>query len=252
MTRSPLESIESADLGLGSLEGLEAGEGAAPKLDLSTLPDVVVSGTALIDFSAAKDVVLRSSVSLALLYASRVATKAMNPDIDDEDDWLARYTLALTEIGFRVSGMSVVRSEMKKKNLAVHKAIIPFLTLAFGGAAVGPVILQALKNLQEIDENSPWITLFDKQTRRFDVSEMHFAAVNSNETDTTIRYAIARLHVETGETRILFFKFSTSGARFDSTTTNITGDNALLATIEPKLKAKLISIIDDTIAGAEI
>lgn len=249
MTRSPLEAIESVDLGLDPLEGLE---GPPPQLDMSKLPDVVVSGTTLIDFSAAKDIVLRSSVTLALLFASRVATKAMNPDVDDEDDWLARYTRALTEIGFRVSGMSVVHSELKKKNVAVHKAIIPFLTLAFGGAAVGPMILQALKNLQEIDEGSPWITLYDKQTRRFDVSEMHFAAVSSNETETTIRYAIARLHVETGETRILFFKISSSGARFDSTTTTMTADNGLLATIEPKLKAKLISIIDDTIAGAEI
>lgn len=252
MTRSPLEAIESIDLGLGSPEELGATEGPPTQLDLSTLPDVVVSGTALIDFSAAKDVVLRASVSLALLFASRVATKAMNPDVDDEDDWLARYTRALTEIGFRVSGMSVVKSELKKKNVAVHKAIIPFLTLAFGGAAVGPVILQALKNLQEVDEGSSWITLYDRQTRRFDVSEMHFAAVSSNETDTTIRYAIARLHVETGQTRVLFFKISSSGARFDSTTTTMTADNGLLATIEPKLKAKLITIIDDTIAGAEI
>jgi len=249
MTRSPLEAIESLDLGIAPLEGVEA---PVSQLDLSTLPDVVVSGTALIDFSAAKDVVLRSSVSLALLFASRVATKAMKPDVDDEDDWLARYTQALTEIGFRVSGMSVVHSELKKKNVAVHKAIIPFLTLAFGGAAVGPIILQALKNLQEVDENSPWITLFDKQTRRFDVNEMHFAAVGSNDTDTTIRYAIARLHVETGETRILFFKISNTGAKFDSSSTLMTADNGLLATIEPKLQAKLVAIIDDSIAGADI
>lgn len=249
MIRNPFEAIEAADVGASEAKGLE-NLNTPPKLDLSTLPDVVVSGTALIDFSAAKDVVLRSSVTLALLYASRVATKAQG--IDDEDEWLARYTQALTEIGFRVSGISVVHSELKKKNVAVHKAIIPFLTLAFGGAAVGPVILQALKNLQEIDEGSAWITLFDKQTRRFDVSEMHFAAVNSNETETVIRYAIARLHVETGQTRILFFKISSSGAKFDSTTTTVTGDNTMLAMIEPKLKEKLFSIIDDTIAAAEI
>jgi hypothetical protein len=249
MVINPLESIEQGDVGVDA--GAEFLESNLPQLDVSKLPDVVVSGTTLIDFSAAKDATVRASVSLAMLFASRVATKAMTGD-DDEEDWLARYTQALTEIGFRLSGMSVTHSFLKKKNIAVHKAIIPFLTLAFGGAAVGPVILQALKNLQEVDADSPWITLFDKQSRRFDVSEMHFAAVNATETETTIRYAIARLHIETGETRVLFFKLSSTKAQFDSSSTVMTADNGMLAVIEPKLKAKLLTIIDDAIAGAVI
>jgi hypothetical protein len=252
MAFNPLEAIALADIGIGGLESLNEAPSAPPQLDLSTLPDVVVSGTTLIDFSAAKDVVVRSSVSLAMLFASRVATKAMQPGIDDEDDWLARYAQALAEIGFRVSGMSVVHSEIKKKNVAVHKAIIPFLTLAFGGAAVGPVIISVLKNLQEMDADSPWITLFDKQSRRFDVSEMHFAAVSETATETSIRYAVARLHVETGQTRILFFKFSKTGAKFDSTSTTMTADIGLLAMIEPKLRERLLKIIDESITGADI
>ncbi|ESQ92603.1 hypothetical protein [Asticcacaulis benevestitus] len=249
MVYNPFSFIESADVGAIALEGLEAAE--APKLDLSTLPDVVVSSTTLIDFSATPNVVLRASVSLALLYASRVATRAMKPE-DDEDDWLARYNQALSEIGFRVSGYAVAHSTFKKKNVAVHKAIIPFLTIAFGGAAVGPIILQALKNLQEMDADAPWITLFDRESRRFNVNEMHFAAVSSNDTETTIRYAVARLNVESSEVRILFFKISDVSAEFESATTTMTCDNGLLAALEPKLKAKLISQIDDRISGAEV
>lgn len=250
MAINPLESIEMNDVGIdATLEGVEL---QSSQLDLTKLPDLVVSGTALIDFKNTSDVVLRSSISLALLFASRVATKAVAQGDGDEDDWLAQYTQALTGIGFRISGMNIVHSEIKKKNVSVHKAILPLLTLSFGGAAVGPVILQALKSLDEMDEQSPWITLFDRQTRRFDVSEMHFAAVNASAIDTTIQYAIARLHVETGETTILFFKLSETGARFDSTATTLIADNGLLASIEPKLRNKLLSIIDDTIAGAEI
>jgi hypothetical protein len=249
MIANPLETILRADLGLDP--GLEGVAAVPPQLDLSTLPDIVVSGTALLDFSATSSAVLRSSVSLALLFASRVATKATTAS-DDEDDWLARYTTALSGIGFRISGHALIHSEIKKNDVEVHKAIIPFLTLAFGGAAVGPVILAALDNLQQVTPAAPWITLFNRETRRFDVSEMHFAAVAATEIDTTIRYAVARLHVETGTTQILFFKLSSTGARFDSTTTTMTADNGLLASIEPKLRDRLTAIIDDTIAGAAI
>lgn len=254
MIKNSLEMIDAADVGIGA-NVLEGVGDQPPKLDLSTLPAVVVSGTTLVDFSTAQSPMVRASVSLAMLYASRVATVAMSKLVDsDEDDWLARYNQALAEVGFAVSGSTVVHSSFKKSNVAVHKAIIPFLTLAFGGGAAGALIIQALKSLQEMDAESPspWVTLFDKQTRRFNLREMHFAAVSANEVETTIANAVARLNVDTGSTQILFFKLSKSNANFDSTTTRMTANNGLLAVNEPKLQAKLIKFIDDSIAGADV
>jgi hypothetical protein len=246
--RDPFSVIESAQIG-----GIEeaALEEVAPSLNLDKLPDGVVAGTTLIDFSAVQSVTVRSSVSLAMLFASRVATTGLKEG-DDEDDWLALYTQNLGALGFRVSGMAVTRSSFKKSGVAVHKALIPFLTIAFGGAAVGPIILAGLKNLQEMNASDPWIRLFDKQTRRFDASEMHFAAVSSSETETTIRYVIARLNVKTNGVQILFFRIEKANAEFESATTTMTADNSLLASLEPKLRAKLERIIDTTIAEADI
>lgn len=253
MITNTLELIEAADVGdiASPLEGVE---GQAPKLDLSTLPAVVVSGTALVDFSGAQSPVVRSSVALAMLYASRVATVAMAKVADaDEDDWLARYNQALGEVGFRVGGSTIVHSSFKKKGLEVHKAIIPLLTLAFGaGATAGALIIEALKNLQEMDKDSPWIKIFDKQTRRFDLHEMHFSAVSANEVETTISNVVIRLSVDTGTTQILFFKLSKTTANYDSTTARMTANNALLAVSEPKLQAKLAKFIDDSITGADV
>ena len=155
MTLDPKSIIESADVGFPEI-ALEGTEPALPPLNLDKLPDGVVSGTTLIDFSAAQSPVIRSSVSLAMLFASRVATTAMKPG-DNEDAWLAMYTRKLGEVGFRISGYAVVKSTFKKTGVAVHKAIIPFLTIAFGGGAIGPIILQGLKSLQETDSGSSWI-----------------------------------------------------------------------------------------------
>ena len=176
MTINPIAYIEGAAID----QPTEAPDLAGvPPLNLDKLPAGVVSGTTLIDFSATSSQTIRASVSLAMLFASRVASKAMTKD-DDEDDWLAAYTTNLSKMGFALAGSAIVSSRFKKTGLQVHKALIPFLTVAFGGGAVGPIILAGLKNLQDMEKDSPWVTLFDRETRRFNARELHFAAVSSD------------------------------------------------------------------------
>lgn len=247
MRINPQTFIESADFEL--LESTEAAAGTA--LDLDKLPAGVVSGPTLIDFSNVADMEIRAGVSLSMLFASRVATKAMKPG-SNEDDWLAAYTSNLGQLGFAVAGSSIIKSTFKKVGVEVNKAIIPFLTIAFGGAAVGPIILAALQNLQSMNASSPWITLFDRESRRFNIREMHFAAVSGSATETTIRYAIARLNVGLDVTNILFFKISKASAQFDSSTTTMSANNSLMAMIEPKLRTKLGGLATSFIADAEL
>lgn len=247
MTINPIAYIEGAAIDQPT-EALDLA--GVPPLNLDKLPAGVVSGTTLIDFSATPSQTIRASVSLAMLFASRVASKAMTKD-DDENDWLAAYTTNLSKMGFALAGSAIVSSRFKKTGLQVHKALIPFLTVAFGGGAVGPIILAGLKNLQDMEKDSPWITLFDRETRRFNARELHFAAVSSDETNTNIRYAIARLSVDYEETNVLFFKLSKAEAEFESSTTTMSGNNGLLAAVEPQLRARLAGQSGSFIAEAD-
>ncbi|TDF56780.1 hypothetical protein [Cupriavidus sp. L7L] len=249
-THNPRLFIEMADVG-PVLESIEAEEPGIVSVNLDKLPASVVSGTTLIDFSAAPDSTVRASVSLSMLFANRVAT-ATSRSGDSSDEWLAAYTSNLGMLGFAVAGTAIVHSNFKKKGLRVHQAIIPFLTVAFGGATVGPIILAGLKNLQEQDANAPWIRLFDRETRRFNVQELHFAAVNSSEAETTIKYAVARLNVESKDTTILFFKLTNASAEFESSTTTMSANNSLLAAIGPDLRARLGTMIRSFIREAPL
>ena len=242
-----------ADAEIGQISALESAEiGAAPPLNLDKLPQGVVSGQTLIDFTGVPFQDVRAGVSLSMLFASRVATQAIKVSGGNEDEWLAAYTSALGSLGFGVSPMSVVKSSFKKTGVEVHKAIIPFLTVAFGGAAIGPIILTALKNLESMGENTPWIRLFEKEAKRLEVSEFHFAAANSTSSDTSIRYAIARLNASATITSVLFFKISQASAEFESATTTLAANNSLLAAIEGDLKAKLGQMAKASIMGADI
>lgn len=218
-------------------------------IDLAALPDAVVSGTTLVDLANVREPQVRSGVSLAMLFASRVAE---NSGAEDPDSWLAAYQSALSKIGFSISGSAVTNSTIRKTNVAAHKALIPFLTTALGGAAAGPVLLALLNGLQEIDADAPWITLFNRMTRRFDVSEMHFATALDVGIETEIRYAVARLEVDLRETQILFFRITKNSASFESLTTSMRINDHLVAMTEPLLASRLADQASSFIWEAKI
>lgn len=250
MGTNPRTFIETAEI--GQLSTAEAAVETTRPLDLDKLPAGVVSGPTLIDFSGVPSLNVRAGVSLSMLFASRVATQAVKKNGGDEDDWLAAYTSSLSSLGFALAGTALVESSFKKTGIEVHKAIIPFLTVAFGGAAVGPVILAALRDLQSMNADRPWIQLFDREAKRFRVRELHFAAASSTPLDTSIRYAIARLNVESSMTSILFFKISQASAKFQSATTTMSANNSLMAVTEPDLRLRLGDMATTFIADASI
>ena len=244
-----LEFVRSAEIGpQPTMADVEAA-GQVSTVDVGNLPGGLVVGGTLLDLSTVQSPNVRSGLSLSLLFASRVASH--DSDVTDEDSWLASYQTALSELGFNLAGTARLNSSFKKLNVAVHKAIIPFLTIAFGGAGVGPIILAALNNLNEIDQ-APWITLFDKETRRFNIRELHFGAAVPDGTRTEIRYAVARLNVEQQGTKVLFFKVTKNTAHFESMTTRMAADDSLMAVMEGELRHRLGPQIKKYIWDAKI
>jgi len=237
--------VETADIGTSNQ--LNATLENNESLELDKIPDGVVSGQTLIDFTNAPKVEVRSAVSLALLFASRAATAGMSEG-DDDDDWLALYTTNLGRLGFHVPPSTMSLSKFKKEGLEVHKAIIPFLKIALGGAAMGPIILSALENLKDIDKDRPWIKLFERERREFTTRELHFAAVSADVFTTTIRHVVARLEFHSRRTNILFFKIGKTEAEFESSSTLITANNSLLESLAPKLEARMAAEIDGFLA----
>jgi len=247
---NPQLFIEEAQIDIQwEVLGEDAEDRAIP--ELNDLSDSVVAGTTLLDFTAVPSPTVRAGISLSMLFADRVATIAAKAG-DGPDDWLESYTSSLSKLGFSVSGKASVHSHFRKNGLLLHRAIIPFLTVAFGGDTVGPAIVGVLTNLQSKDAKSSWIKLFEQETRRFGVQELHFGAASSDDVITTIRYGIARLQIEARDTGVLFCKLTDAEAVFESVTTTMTVDNELLKSNEPRLRARLERLIRSFICQATI
>ena len=217
-------------------------------IDIDNLPNGVVTGSNLIQFPDAASPQLRSSIALSMLAAQRVATNdavATSPK-----QWLDRYTMVLSNLNWRIEGGGEVVGTFDKFDVAVHEAILPFLTAAFGGAVVGAaLIVTALKQLKEMDKDSSWITLFDRESRRFDVTEYQFSVVEVEGDQTRLKTATARLDASFGKTQVLFFKVKKEKAKFQSAHQTLVGDSGLLEEMNSDLKAKLSSLTKSFIQG---
>ncbi len=240
-----------ADLPVGALPRSMAEEGEVVNaINVDQLPTGLVTGSNLIQFSPAVSAPVKSSVTLSLLAAQRVASN--DPVVLDPDQWVARHNTVLQNLNWHNDGGGKVESEFKSINVAVHQAIIPFLTAALGGAAAaGSLIVTALQQLQKIDQDSPWITLFDKQSRRFDVTEYQFTVVEVDEPNRLVRLnmAAARLNADYGRTQVLFFKLTKEKARFEQVSQKFSADIDLLADMNGDLKARLSALTKSFIRG---
>lgn len=210
-------------------------------IDIDNLPNGIVTGSNLIQFPADASSELKSSVALSLLAAQRVATNY--PVVISPTQWLNRHNTVLQNLNWRDEGGGLAKSKFNSIDVAVHQAIIPFLTAAFGGAAAaGALILTALKQLQEMDKDAPWITLFDRQSRRFEVSEYQFSVVQVVGDTVHLKVAAARLNASFGKTQVLFFKLRTQNAEFEQANQSFSSEAALLTEMNVDLKVKLMTL----------
>lgn len=212
-------------------------EAGVPPVDINNLPDGIVTGSNLIHFSKDASPDIKSSVALSLLAAQKVASN--DPVVLTPKQWLDRHNTVLTNLNWQVKSQGELEQEFTNVNVAVHEAVIPFLTAAFGGVAAGVLITTALKQLKEMDNKSPWITLFDRESSRFNVTEYQFSGVQVEKDQVTLKLASARFAASFGKTQVLFVKVTKQRAQFVGARGELSANTDLLIGMNGDLKTKL-------------
>jgi hypothetical protein len=244
---APGESTRSA--GPGAVPADTPAPIAAVRID--SLPNGVVTGGNLLQFPDAATPDLRASIALSLLAAQRVAGN--DPAVQSPDEWIERHNTVLENLNWISVGGGVVTSTFDSINVAVNQAIIPFLTAAFGPAvAAGSLIITALNQLQAIDTSSPWITLFDRQSQRFNITEYQFSVVEIQGDHVQLKIAAARFDASYGKTQVLFFKITQEHASFELGTGAYSSQVSLQEQMNAALKSKLAAYTDTYISSLPV
>lgn len=210
----------------------------ASAINTDALPDRIVAGSNLIAFDEPLGNKLRSSVALSLLLAQLAVDKS--PLVANPTQWYNTYESVLNNLGWRTSAFGVHQEEFSSTNAAVHEAIIPLITAAFGpAAAAGTLLISALEQLNEIDKSAPWITLFERESKRLNVSDYQFTAVVDNGTNIEVHLVGAVLSASYGRTQVLFFKLTNSTTSLDMARGVLSASANLLEAMEEDLSIKL-------------
>ena len=183
-----------------------------PPLDLkSTEAQSLVVGSGLI--AAAQNVPQQTREDLVncTLFAQLAASGAVT-DPQRIGDWYAAYFKTLTAIGWAQSDTQFEEYDFKSKTAEAHKAIIKVLTVLLGPQAAALLVVQTVfEALQSMNENSSWITLFDRQSKTGKSARFQVATAQIDP-GGLLQIALVgfELVVKASLTQVLFVKYASN------------------------------------------
>ncbi len=185
----------------------------APPLELASVEaQALVVGSGL--FVAAEKVPqqIREDIVNCTLFAQLAASGEVGDDPAKITQWYEAYFRTLTALGWAQSDRRFEEYKFSSVNAEAHKAIMKVIAALMGPqAAALAIVSTALEALQSMNENSPWITLFDRKSKvgksaRFQV------AVAQVDPGGFLQVALCAFNLKAKSklTQVLFFKYASS------------------------------------------
>jgi hypothetical protein len=177
----------------------------------STEAQTLVVGSGLICAAENVPVETREDLVNCTLFAQLAASGAVS-DPTDISRWYDAYFKTLTALGWAQSDSQFEDYEFSSKNAEAHKAIMKVLAVLLGPQAAALVVVKtAIEALQSMSENSPWITLFDRQSKTGNSARFQVATAQLDP-NGLLQTALVGFNLKTKSTltQVLFFKYSSS------------------------------------------
>jgi hypothetical protein len=174
----------------------------------------VVVGSGLIVAAENVPQQTREDLVNCTLFAQLAASGAVT-DPRRIPEWYDAYFKTLTAIGWAQSDTQFEEYDFQSKTAEAHKAIIKVLTVLLGPQAAALLVVQtALEALQSMNENSPWITLFDRQSKSGKSARFQVATAQIDP-GGLLQVALVgfELVVKATLTQVLFVKYASNSTR---------------------------------------
>ena len=182
----------------------------ASVLDLSfdsAKNQATVVGSQIISFISGVTVERREAIVNSSLLAQLVATKKVG-DPTHIYDWYDAYFDVLTNIGWVVQDRNFAEYHEESKNFEAHKAILAVATALLGAAPTALALVKTtLDALESMDENNPWITIFDRESQRAQTARFQISLAERDPAGQFLVTLMAfGLEAKSTITQVLFFR----------------------------------------------
>jgi len=213
----------------------------------TTKEQAAIVGSEVISFAEGVPGAFRQDLVNGSLLAQLVATKRV-PDKTRIFDWYDAYFDALANIGWSVQGRDFRIYVEASQNFDSHKAIISALTAVGAGATAVAMVVSTLEALQSMDEDSPWITLFAKESKGAEGASFQITAVEKGPSgEPFVTLAAFSLQATFKLTQVLFFKVRASDVKLRSCSSKVTINPDVANAVRQPLREKLVGHAADFI-----
>ena len=227
-----------------------AGRATPIEFDPSKTQAAVV-GSEVISFATGVTEQQRKDVTNAVLLAQLIAKRKVPAPGSSADiqAWYAAYFDALSSIGFAVQDHGFTRYQKKGSSFEVHEGILEVAAVLLAGAPAALALVQTtLKALQSMSEDSPWITLFERESQSANTARFQVSAVEGDErTGFFISILAFGLEAQSELTQVLFFKFHSDDMTLFHQGGRVSINEQVLASVREPIAAKLTVFATDFI-----
>jgi len=210
-----------------------------------------VVGSDVIAFVKGITTEARGDIVNATLLAQLVAKKK-NPDVislQQVGEWYDTYFDTLSQIGFVIQDKGFAEYQENSDTFEAHEAIIEVATTLLAGAPGALALIKTtLGALQKLSADSPWITLFNRESQSAKTARFQISLVEPDDNARLLLTLIAfGLEAKTTLTQVLFFKFHKNDVTLRHNSGKVTIDAALLAAVRDQVSGKLVAYVSDFI-----
>ena len=165
--------------------------------------------------------------------------------------WYDAYFTALTNIGWVVQDRQFVDHTESSQSFQAHKVIIDLATGLLGPHAAGlEVVKQVLGALEKMDTSSPWITLFNRESRFAKTARFQITLAEEAPGGQFLVSLLAfALVAQTTLTQVLFFKFNKNDVRLKHSAGKVTINTTVLDAIRDAVSQRIAQFSADYVKG---
>jgi hypothetical protein len=216
----------------------------------------VVVGAEVVSFVQGINAEERSDIVNAALLAQLRAKKVMPEPagIADLRTWYQQYFDVLSNVGFVTQQTNLQKYHAKTDGFQAHEAVLEVAaTLLTGSPTALAVLASTVKALQKMDQSSPWITVFNRESRSANTAHFQVSTVDRDPTgDLFIAMMAFGLEATSKVTQVLFFKFHKNDTKIENNAGKATINAMVLAALRPTISQKLVAHAADYLGQLEI
>jgi hypothetical protein len=201
----------------------------------------MVVGSDIVSFVKGVTPERREDIVNSSLLAQLVAKKRVS-DPTQIYDWYNAYFDVLMNIGWVVQDRGFATYSEASEDFEAHEAILAVAASLLGpGAGALAVIKATLDALKSMSANSPWITLFNRESQSANTARFQVMLAEQGD-DAQFLVSLMAFGLEAGAklTQVLFFKFRSNEVTLKHLTGKVTIDSDVLSSVRELIKKKIV------------